>query len=131
MPSGIYKRTKKHCKIISECHKGLVPWNKGLKLPELGKKIIGASNPYWKGDNIGIARLHRRVEILYGKPKYCEICKKIDKKAYDWANINHIYSIPIKKEEWKRLCRGCHIKIDYTIERRKKISIATSKKYKK
>jgi 5-methylcytosine-specific restriction endonuclease McrA len=49
MPVGVYQRTDYHRKIMSESHKGLVPWNKGIPASEeqklrlsklrLGKKV--------------------------------------------------------------------------------------------
>ena len=54
--------------------------------------------------------IHRRIETLYGKPKYCEICKRSDKKKYEWANKDHKYSMNI--EDWMRLCTSCHRKYD-------------------
>lgn len=53
---------------------------------------------------------HRKIEQKLGKPKYCEHCKRTDKKRYDWANKDHKYSEKI--EDWIRLCRSCHIQYD-------------------
>jgi len=53
---------------------------------------------------------HRKIEQKLGKPKYCEICKRTDRKRYDWANKDHKYSENIKY--WMRLCRACHIQYD-------------------
>lgn len=141
MPSGIYKRTQYHCKINSDAHKGLIPWNKGIKQPELGLNRLGKNNPAWKGNNILRAQRHRRIEKLLGKPNYCEICKRTDRKRYDWSNKDHKYSLNI--EDWQRLCRGCHIKFDrltkphpnkgksLSTEHKKKVSEALLSYYKK
>ena len=60
---------------------------------------------------------HRKIEQKLGKPKYCEKCKRTDRKRYEWANIDHKYSE--KKEDWMRLCRSCHIKFDIKFNNRK------------
>lgn len=92
----------------------------GRKLSEEHKRKIGEStrkwisqrehHPNYQGDNVGINRIHRRIEAKLGKPKYCEICKKTDRKRYEWANKDHKYKLTIK--DWQRLCVSCHIKFD-------------------
>lgn len=67
-------------------------------------------NYNWRGDNIGYYAIHRRIEVLLGKPKYCENCKSDKEKWYDWANISGEYKYDIT--DWKRLCRSCHMKED-------------------
>lgn len=70
----------------------------------------GEKNPMWKGDDIGKYQRHERIKTKLGEPKFCEICKRIDKKIYDWSSKNHKYSLEIK--DWQRLCRSCHKKYD-------------------
>ncbi len=89
--------------------------NVGRKCKEATKKKIGLANSgenngMWVGDNGGILTIHRRIEKLLGRPSYCEICKKTDKKKYEWSNKDHKYSL--RKEDWQRLCTSCHTKFD-------------------
>lgn len=71
----------------------------------------------YKGDDAGVSAKHIRIANKFGRPNYCEICKRTDKKLYEWANKDHRYSN--KKEDWMRLCRGCHMKYDYKNGHRK------------
>lgn len=64
----------------------------------------------FKGDDICKRMKHTRIEKKYGTPSYCEICKKTDKKKYEWANTDHKYVL--KREFWRRLCTSCHKKYD-------------------
>jgi predicted Fe-S protein YdhL (DUF1289 family) len=54
--------------------------------------------------------IHARIKTKYGKPNYCEHCKRSDKKVYHWANKDHKYSENIL--DWMRLCAKCHMKYD-------------------
>lgn len=94
MPKGIYKRTRKG--------------NKNISLSLIGKNQ-GELNGSWTGGTEYYS-LHKWINKQKGKPRYCEICKRTDRKQYDWANIDHAYSR--KLNEWIRLCRSCHIKYD-------------------
>lgn len=60
--------------------------------------------------------VHHWIKRVSGRPNSCDNCKATDKKAYDWANISGEYKRDV--EDWKRLCRGCHIKWDRQPERR-------------
>lgn len=76
-------------------------------------------------------RLHKWVRENLGKADKCEnpLCvypKKrrtakilIETKTYDWANISGEYKKEIS--DFKSLCRSCHMKMDYTEEKRKKV----------
>jgi len=102
--------------------KGHVAWNMGTK------GIMKASETsFEKGHvpaNKGIFNseetdaIHSWIKQKLGQPKYCELCKKTDKKQYDWANKDHLYKRNIK--DWMRLCRGCHMKFDYKFNSRRK-----------
>lgn len=63
--------------------------------------------------------LHQRVRRLYGKPNLCEDCGTTAAKAYDWANISREYSTT-ERNDWKRLCRRCHIRFDMSSESKTK-----------
>lgn len=73
----------------------------------------------WKGDLVEYRGLHNWINRNYGSPSICERCGSGNKKKYDWANITGEY----KRERinWIRLCRGCHLKNDYTEERMAKV----------
>jgi len=47
----------------------------------------------FKGENVCKRMKHRRIEDKYGTPKYCECCKRTDKKKYEWANKDHKYNL--------------------------------------
>lgn len=71
-------------------------------------------HPHWKGDNAEYSALHRRLRENKGQPKKCEECGTEDPdKTYDWANISGDYEDP---DDYKRLCRSCHWKLDNTVE---------------
>ncbi len=124
--------------------KGLqVAWNKGLpRTWKSGKGFVKGQIP-WNKDTKGVMKpnqtsfkkgqvaynkgiflseespaVHYWIKQKLGQPKYCEHCKKSDKKQYDWANKDHTYKKVIK--DWMRLCRGCHQKWDYKFNNRKK-----------
>jgi predicted Fe-S protein YdhL (DUF1289 family) len=61
-------------------------------------------------NEIKLEAIHVRIKTKYGKPKYCEHCKRTDKKIYEWSNKDHQYKLG--KEWWQRLCRDCHAKYD-------------------
>jgi maltooligosyltrehalose synthase len=104
MPKGVYIRTEKHRKINSESHKG-------KKFTEQHKQnLSGKNNGRWMGNGACYEAKHIRIIKKLGNPRYCEKCKRTDKKRYDWANKDHKYSEDIK--DWMRLCRSCHTKYD-------------------
>lgn len=53
--------------------------------------------------------IHQFIKRSFGKPSYCEICKKTQGN-FEWANIDHKYNK--KRKYWIRLCRSCHRKYD-------------------
>ena len=82
-----------------------------LSLARLGEKC-----PTWKGDYVGINALHGWVRSRLSRPELCEICNI--KPSYDLANITGIYNRDF--ENWKYLCRSCHIRSDGRINNLKK-----------
>ncbi len=80
---------------------------KKLKRTKLGNK-----NPMWKGDKVGYIPLHQWIGNHKPKPKFCEICKK--NKPYDLANISGEYKRDVNDFKW--LCRSCHMKSDGRME---------------
>jgi hypothetical protein len=71
----------------------------------------------WKGEKAGKKAKHEWISVNYGKPNYCEHCKRTDRKKYEWANIDHKYRRVI--EDFIRLCVSCHRKYDYEYNGRK------------
>jgi len=103
MPTGIYIRTKKPKRKV------------GWKLSEETKNKMsvahrGNKSYKWKGSDVSYNGLHRWIRGSFGRPNYCEHCKKIDKKQYEWASINHTYTR--ERKDYIRLCQSCHIKYD-------------------
>ena len=110
MSKGIYDRTKsKPRKLHTEATK------LKMRLALLGKpkSVEHAAKIHarlWKGDEVSYAGLHMWVKKELGAPKYCEHCKKTDKKRYEWANISRQYKRVLT--DWVRLCKSCHIAYD-------------------
>jgi hypothetical protein len=72
---------------------------------------------YKTGEYKSLQGIHWKIEQILGMPNYCEHCNRSDKKVYDWANKDHKYSLDTK--DWIRLCRSCHMKMDFKIGHRK------------
>jgi hypothetical protein len=94
MPRGIYKRT--------------IKIRKGISDSRFGKR----SNA-WKGDNAGYVAIHMWVTRWKGKPNYCENCGTTEKRKYEWANIDHKYHRVL--DDYIRMCTSCHRKYDKTL----------------
>lgn len=73
-------------------------------------------NPYskFKGTTSQYKYLHVKVYKAFGRPQQCEDCGTESAKRYDWANLGNNYGYPyvVNREDWKRLCRSCHQKLD-------------------
>lgn len=72
-------------------------------------KNKGENNGLWKGDNVGYGALHDYIKYNKPKPDNCEDCNR--SKKLDLANISGKYTRNL--EDWKWLCRSCHMKYDY------------------
>lgn len=70
----------------------------------------GSESHAWKGDKAGYGSMHDWVRKELGKPSFCEICKTLEAKKYEWANISGQYKRDVT--DWKRLCTRCHHKFD-------------------
>lgn len=66
-------------------------------------------SPNWKADKVGNEGLHKWLKQHLPKPDLCQDCNI--KSAYDLANITGVYTRDFSN--WKYLCRGCHMKLDY------------------
>lgn len=76
----------------------------------------GKDTPHWKGDNAGKSAVHKWLDTVYGKPKFCEGCGSQEKRSYDWANTIGEYKR--NRKYFLRLCTSCHRKFDMTETKR-------------
>ena len=91
---------------------------KKMSLSKSGKNHFG-----WKGSDSVDKRIknysgiHNWIKNHYGRADRCEeeACTG-ECKTYDWANISGEYKRIIS--DWKKLCRSCHKKLDYSYLRR-------------
>lgn len=65
----------------------------------------------WRGENLSREGLHQWVAYWKGRPKKCEHCNSINKRKFEWANIDHKYKRDLN--DYIRLCTSCHRKYDY------------------
>lgn len=74
----------------------------------------GDKNHMWKGSDASYTAFHTRLYKEYGKPTWCEECGTTDSNVtYDWANLTGRYD---DIDDYKRLCRSCHSKLDNKIK---------------
>jgi len=99
MPTGIYRRTAWHRKIMSLCHMG---------------KFRGSKSPSWKGNKATRGTGHSRAIKLFRILKACERCggkKNLERHHKDGNPLNnHKSNIAI-------LCHVCHMTIDGRMEK--------------
>lgn len=76
---------------------------------KISKANSGDNNGMWKGDKVSYQALHNWIRTHKIKPEFCEECKK--NKPYDLANISGRYKRDTNDFKW--LCRSCHMKFDY------------------
>lgn len=82
-------------------------------------------NPAWKGNKASVGSIHSWLHRNYKEKGPCKHCDE-NKKPRDWALIKgKEYSHEIKN--FMPLCRSCHLKYDYTPERRVKAKIILKK----
>jgi len=60
----------------------------------------------WKGEEVGRVGLHRWVAYWKGRPRECEKCGSVNKKKYEWANVDHKYRRVL--DDYIRMCTSCH-----------------------
>ncbi len=72
----------------------------------------GKLNNKWLGNDVSYAGLHLWIRKNFGKPQFCEECKRSDPRMYHWANISGKYVRD--RKDWVRLCVPCHKKHDLT-----------------
>lgn len=78
-------------------------------------KMFKEKNPMWKGNNVGNNALHEWVRRNKPKIEICEQCNK--NKSFDIANISGKYLRDVNDYKW--MCRSCHMKLDYFMGVRK------------
>lgn len=85
------------------------------------KRLRGADNPGWKGDECGYVAAHNRVRRAKGRPSQ-HLCG-CGKAAQDWALIN--FETPFTEtvngcvvpyspdpDDYKAMCKKCHKRMD-------------------
>ncbi len=75
-------------------------------------------NSNWKANSTNYQTIHTWLQVNFEK-KECENCRVTDKKL-DWALVTG-KKYERKRENFKVLCRSCHLKYDYTPERKYKV----------
>jgi hypothetical protein len=113
--------TEEHKRKLSIGRMGKDNPNYGNKLSEEMKQKLrelktAEKNPNWKGDEVKMDAIHDWVKRRKPLPKKCEICGR--EKKLDLANINN-HNYTRKLEDYRWLCRSCHLKIDRIVRRRK------------
>lgn len=72
------------------------------------QRLDGNSN--WRGYNASYRAIHKWIVDNWNNYKKCDYCGSSNAKIYDWANISGKYTRD--KEDYLRMCRSCHIKLD-------------------
>ena len=111
--SDTKKRLLREEKLKTVFKKGRIPWNKGEKRPNFGKKQKGKKNPNWKGNEVSYGPLHAWVRKYKPKPQSCEKCGK--KRKLEIANVSGKYKRDLA--DYQYLCKSCHSKKDEWILR--------------
>ena len=70
----------------------------------------GKRHHAWKGDDVGYSALHSWIKRKLGKPNYCDVCKTVSTKRFEWANISKKYKRELS--DWRSLCSKCHHRFD-------------------
>jgi hypothetical protein len=89
-------------------------------------KNTNEKNGMWRAEEVSYNALHSWVRIRKEKPALCEECKK--EKPYDLSNISGKYKRDIN--DYKYLCRQCHMKNDGRIKKLNSFSIMNRRKNK-
>jgi len=76
-------------------------------------KLMEAKNA---GMKMSYAGVHRWIKRVKGQPQECEECTTTE-GLIDWSNISGEYKRDV--DDWRRLCRKCHIRVDNSSEKRK------------
>lgn len=81
------------------------------------ERVARDKNVNWRGDRVKYSGIHMWVRNNFGLPDTCEHCGNsgLSGKYINWANVSGDYKRD--REDWKRLCKKCHVKFDDTINR--------------
>ena len=114
-PSRIGRYCSRRCsafgnpnKHFKKGHTIIVPHEARARQGEKMRAYRGEKCWNWKGNNISKRQIHWRIQRLKGKPDTCTHCGK---KAVDWANKDHKYSL--NPNDYIPLCRKCHMNYDF------------------
>jgi len=72
--------------------------------------LAGDKNPNWRGDGVGWSALHKWLRRNHPKRGVCSECDK--KGKTDWAFLRHPEPYTRNANDYRELCRSCHIKFD-------------------
>jgi len=72
-------------------------------------------------------RIHYWMKTKYGKPKICENCGVTNSARYEWAKLPD-YDYDFKKENFIRLCKSCHVRMDMANDENWAINISNGLK---
>jgi len=75
-------------------------------------------NSNWKANSRNYSTIHSWLQVNFEK-KECEECKVTNKKL-DWALLKGKEYLR-ERENFKVLCRSCHLKYDCTQEKRDRV----------
>lgn len=102
----------------TEFKKGIIPWNKGKKVPQMS----GEKHPMWKGGITSISKRQResieykqwRLSVFERDGYMCQVCKKIGvyleaHHIKSWANYPKLRFIV---DNGITLCKECHALTD-------------------
>jgi len=67
------------------------------------------------------------MKTKYGKPKICENCGVTNSARYEWAKLPD-YDYDFKKENFIRLCKSCHVRMDMANDENWAINISNGLK---
>jgi hypothetical protein len=87
-------------------------------LPGLNALPRRSRHGNWGGSQVSLLTIHKRLHRKFG-PASRFPCADCGKKARDWSNETGRYTDRI--EDYKPRCRSCHVKRDYTKERRERL----------
>lgn len=100
-----------------------IPWNKGKKLPNLSKAMMGENNPAWKGGvyktNLALrgSPMHKRWsrQVKQRDNYTCQLCGDVGREL----NADHIKPFALfpklrfEVSNGRTLCKPCHYLITY------------------
>jgi len=98
--------------------KRLIPFTEEHKR-KIGLGNCKEKNGMWKGNDVRYIGVHSWIKRHKPKSELCDNCNKV--KPYDLANISGKYKRDVNDFKW--LCRSCHMKEDGRINNLKQFQI--------